>query len=180
MKKAPIIIGICIVIVCTTLTFTLILYEIRKAEARGFGKGEAAADLALKDQREKDAEKIERLNTLWEATFGEPLGESVLMSTTVEASSYNPVESQCDKDPLIAAWGDMVKPGIIAVPQAYRLKVGWARGQVILAEGLGPLIVMDHMSEEFGDTPMIDIISFIPEWSTKWGRRPIRVWWVSK
>lgn len=115
------------------------------------------------------------MKKLWVNLFGEDFDPKKLRSTTVEVSSYNPLSGQTDDTPFEAAFGNMVKPGIIAVPQAYRIKMGWEPFQVIMIEEIGPMIVADHMNGRYGAN--VDIICFIPKWSEMWGRKKLKVWW---
>ena len=91
-----------------------------------------------------------------------------LMSTTINLSSYNPVEEQCDSTPLIASDNGLVTPGILALPKHYRLDLGFELGQIVWIPPYGQFIVRDHMHSRKAKGRG-DIISFIPEWSKKFG-----------
>lgn len=69
-----------------------------------------------------------------------------------------------------------MKPGIVAVPKSFRLKMGWKPFQVVLIEGIGPMVIADHMNDRYEANA--DIICFIPEWSKLFGRKNLKVWWV--
>ena len=66
------------------------------------------------------------------------------MNRVVKATAYNALESQTDSTPLICAWGDRIRPGIIAVSRDLE-SLGLTRGQEVLVEGLGKRVVMDRM-----------------------------------
>lgn len=106
---------------------------------------------------------------------------SQLFSTTVTVTSYNPLKEQCDSSPLIDSNNKMVMPGTVAIPQAYRKKIGLELGQTILLEGLGTFTVTGHMNKRFGEDAKIDVISFIPKWSKKFGiHKGVKMfWWQS-
>lgn len=123
-----------------------------------------------------DAE-MERLHELLREFFPN-FNMRQLRSTTVTASSYNPVEEQCDSTPLIASDNKLVEPGILALPQHYRKELGIRLGQRVVLEGLGVFTVRDHMHNR-KPRGRVDIISFIPEWSTAWGKRPLKMYWIA-
>ncbi len=122
--------------------------------------------------------EVDRLRDLLTMIFGEPVPQYALRSTTVIASSYNPVEAQCDADPLIASDNKLVMPGVLALPKHYRLELGLKMGQKVILSGLGPFTVRDHMSSR-KPRGRVDIISFIPEWSKKFGKREVTMYWVA-
>ena len=62
----------------------------------------------------------------------------------VKATAYNALASQTDSTPLICAWGDRIRPGIIAVSRDLE-GLGLTRGQEVHVEGLGKRVVMDRM-----------------------------------
>ncbi len=97
----------------------------------------------------------------------------------VIATSYNPLKAQTDDDNLISADNKLVEPGIIALPKHYRLELGLKFGQRVVIEGLGVFTVRDHMNSN-RPRGRVDIISFIPEWSVEWGRKPATMYWVAE
>jgi len=104
--------------------------------------------------------------------------DAVVYSIKVTATSYNPLEKQCDKTPLIDSNNKLVMPGTIAVPKKFREKIGIKLGQIVLLDGFGLFTVTGHMNNRFKDEPKVDIISFIPEWSKKFGvHKKVRMYW---
>jgi hypothetical protein len=101
-----------------------------------------------------------------------------LFSTSVTVTSYNPLEKQCDDSPLIDSNNKLVMPGTIAIPQEYRKKIGIILDQTVMLEGYGLFTVTGHMNDRFKDEPMVDIISFIPKWSKRFGRKyNVKMYW---
>lgn len=112
--------------------------------------------------------------------FGEDFKPGNLRITTITLSSYNPVEEQCDSDPLIAADNNLIAPGVLAFPKHYRLALGLEFGQIVWAPPYGQFIVRDHMNSR-KKTGRVDVVSFIPKWSVEFGIvRDIKLYWVTK
>lgn len=103
--------------------------------------------------------------------------DSPLFSMEVTATSYNPVKEQCDSTPLIDSNNKLVMPGTIALPKKFREKIGIKLGQTVLLDGYGLFTVTGHMNNRFKDAPKVDIISFIPKWSKKFGVNTIKMYW---
>jgi len=151
--------------------------SVKEEQDRKLVHDQAVAKL-IHDMQARITELEDEHNTmskLWVNTFGEEFDPKKIRSTMVEVSSYNPLSGQTDSTPFEAAFGNMVKPGILAVPQAYRLKMGWKPFQVVMLEGIGPMVIADHMNDRWG--AVVDIICFIPKWSKLWGRKDLRIWW---
>lgn len=66
------------------------------------------------------------------------------VTRVVRATAYNADPSQTDSTPHICAWGDHVRPGIIAISRDLE-KLGLKRGTEVFVEGIGKRIVMDRM-----------------------------------
>jgi 3D (Asp-Asp-Asp) domain-containing protein len=64
-------------------------------------------------------------------------------SRVVHATAYNAVEGQTDSTPKVCAWGDRIKPGVVAVSRDLE-RLGLTRGQEVYIEGLGKLVVLDR------------------------------------
>ncbi len=70
--------------------------------------------------------------------------QSSRMVRVVRATAYNALAAQTDSTPEICAWGDRVRPGIIAVSRDLE-GLGLTRGQEVHIEGHGKMIVLDRM-----------------------------------
>lgn len=88
---------------------------------------------------------------------------------TVLATSYNPVRKQCDERPLETADGSLVSPGMLGVSRDLFKKYDLHLGQKVVLKGLGSFTITDKMNSRFKNR--VDIISFIPQWSKKFGKR---------
>lgn len=111
--------------------------------------------------------------------LGESFKPGNLMSTTINLSSYNPLEEQCDSTPLIASDNGLVAPGILALPKHWRRLLNIDFGQIVWIPPYGQFVVRDHMNPRKKDGRG-DIISFIPEWSKEFGVDNIAtMYWVS-
>lgn len=98
-------------------------------------------------------------------------------STQVTVTSYNPVEAQCDDTPLINSANQLVAPGQVAISQGFRKRIGLEFGDFIILENFGLFVVTDHMNKRYDGENRIDIISFIPEWSKKFGVKQLKMFW---
>jgi len=67
------------------------------------------------------------------------------VTRVVKATAYNAVPEQTDSTPEICAWGDRVRPGIIAISRDLE-KSGLTRGKEVHIEGIGNVVVMDRMN----------------------------------
>jgi len=70
--------------------------------------------------------------------------EQVIITRAVKATAYNAFSQQTDSTPTICAWGDKIRPGIIAISRDLE-KIGLTRGQEVHVEGFGKRTVMDRM-----------------------------------
>ena len=66
------------------------------------------------------------------------------VTRVVRATAYNAEPGQTDSTPDICAWGDKVRPGIIAISRDLE-KSGLTRGKEVHIEGIGKVVVMDRM-----------------------------------
>lgn len=66
------------------------------------------------------------------------------VTRVVMATAYNAVPDQTDDTPEICAWGDRVRPGIIAISRDLE-RIGLTRGKQVHIEGIGNVVVMDRM-----------------------------------
>lgn len=108
----------------------------------------------------------EKLQT-YEKVVGIPLDN--ITSVKVTVTSYNPTRRQCDKTPLYGNDGELVTPGIVAISSDLRKKYGLKNGDIVMLEGLGSFTVKDAMHPRW--SKRVDIISFIPQFSKKFGAK---------
>jgi 3D (Asp-Asp-Asp) domain-containing protein len=66
------------------------------------------------------------------------------VTRVVRATAYNAEPGQTDSTPDICAWGDKIRPGIIAISRDLE-KSGLTRGKEVHIEGIGKVVVMDRM-----------------------------------
>jgi 3D (Asp-Asp-Asp) domain-containing protein len=62
----------------------------------------------------------------------------------VRVTAYNAVPEQTDSTPDICAWGDKIRPGIIAISRDLE-QSGLTRGKEVHVEGIGKVVVLDRM-----------------------------------
>ena len=98
----------------------------------------------------------------------------------VTATAYNSVESQTKKgDPITAAWGDKLKPGIkaIAVSRDLLQQEGIEHGTQVKIEGLpGRYKVLDKMNRRW--TKKIDIyMGTDVQKAREWGKKDVKITW---
>lgn len=98
----------------------------------------------------------------------------------VTATAYNSLESQTKKgDPVTAAWGDKLKPGMkaIAVSRDLLKLEGIEHGSDVSIEGLpGKFKVLDKMNKRW--TQKIDI--YMGEnvaRAREWGKKKVQISW---
>ena len=66
------------------------------------------------------------------------------VTRVVRATAYNADPQQTDDTPDVCAWGDKIRPGIIAISRDLE-KSGLTRGKEVHIEGIGKVVVMDRM-----------------------------------
>ena len=66
------------------------------------------------------------------------------VTRVVKATAYNAHPEQTDDTPDVCAWGDKVRPGIIAISRDLE-KSGLTRGKEVHIEGIGKVVVLDRM-----------------------------------
>lgn len=86
----------------------------------------------------------------------------------VTVTAYNPVEEQCDADPLIAASMRKVREGTIAVSRDL-FDQGWVFGKKVRIEGLGIFEINDLMNKRF--SKRIDIFMWDANKAKQFGKR---------
>ena len=62
----------------------------------------------------------------------------------VKATAYNAVPEQTDSTPDICAWGDKIRPDVIAISRDLE-DMGLTRGKEVYIKGYGKKIVLDRM-----------------------------------
>jgi 3D (Asp-Asp-Asp) domain-containing protein len=96
----------------------------------------------------------------------------------VKASAYNSLPGQTAGDPRLAAWGDVLEPGMRAIAVSRDLlELGLVRGTRVRIEGLpGEYAVLDKMAPRWRrkiDIYMGDDV----EAARAWGVREVRIHW---
>ena len=97
-------------------------------------------------------------------------------SKMVTVTAYNNLESQCDSTPNICAWGDRIKPGIIAVSRNL-IPEGLGRNTKVFIEGLGTFTVLDKMNKRYHDRIDIFVGKNI-NISRKFGVKEMKIFWL--
>ena len=92
----------------------------------------------------------------------------------VKATAYNALASQTDSTPDICAWGDRIRPGIIAVSRDLE-GLGLTRGQEVHIEGHGNMVVLDRMHKR--KTNQIDIYMEEYEDAINFGVQQVVISW---
>lgn len=112
-----------------------------------------------------------------ELAFGEKgIHMSEVKALNVTVTSYNPTRKQGWGDGSITADGNAVKPGVLAVSHDLQKKYGLKMGKKVVLKGYGTFVVGDLMHKRF--TKRVDIISFIPKWSEKFGVKESTLYFV--
>ena len=73
-----------------------------------------------------------------------PSKKKTKVTRVVRATAYNADPQQTDDTPEVCAWGDKIRPGIIAISRDLE-KSGLTRGKEVHIEGIGKVVVMDRM-----------------------------------
>lgn len=86
----------------------------------------------------------------------------------LKVTAYNPVPEQTDDTPFEAAWGDLVKPGTVAMSVDLK-ELGFKRGTPVEIHGLEfmDLTVMDRMNER--KRRQLDILMFSEQAADRFG-----------
>ncbi|HSI76061.1 MAG TPA: hypothetical protein VK957_09200 [Lunatimonas sp.] len=98
----------------------------------------------------------------------------------VTATAYNSVESQTKKgDPVTAAWGDKLKPGMksIAVSRDLLQEEGIEHGAEVSIKGLpGKFKVLDKMNKRWKKKIDIYMGENVAQ-AKEWGRQKVEISW---
>lgn len=97
------------------------------------------------------------------------------VTRVVKATAYNAVPQQTDSTPEICAWGDRVRPGIIAISRDLE-KSGLTRGKEVHIEGIGNVIVMDRMNRRKRN--QIDLYMERYEDAVEFGVKELSITWT--
>lgn len=104
--------------------------------------------------------------------------ESNRLELDVTATAYTSHQSQTDKTPYLAAWNNVLKPGVksIAVSRDL-LKMGLKNGSKVTISGLeGEFLVLDKMHKRW--EKKIDIyMGNDREAAKEWGKREVTISW---
>jgi len=92
----------------------------------------------------------------------------------VKATAYNAMPGQTDDTPTICAWGDKVRPGIIAVSRDLE-KQGLTRGREVNIQGFGKMVVLDRMHKRKKN--QIDIFMETYEDAIEFGVKELKITW---
>jgi 3D (Asp-Asp-Asp) domain-containing protein len=102
--------------------------------------------------------------------------EAAERSLTVVATAYNSLPGQTQGDPRVAAWGDVLVPGMRTVAVSPDLvKLGLRRGTRVRIDGLrGEFVVLDKMPARW--RRRIDLYMGVDETAAlAWGRRTVTI-----
>jgi len=101
-------------------------------------------------------------------------------STVVTATAYNSLPEQTQGDPSLAAWGDVLRPGMRAIAVSRDLiALGLDHRARVRIEGFdGEFLVLDKMAKRW--KRKIDIyMGEDVDAARSWGRRQVRIYWIS-
>lgn len=99
-------------------------------------------------------------------------------SLVVQASAYNSLPAQTQGDPSVAAWGDVLTPGMKAIAVSRDLlDMGLVRGTRVRIDGLsGEYVVLDKMAKRW--RRKIDIYMGVDRKAAlAWGVREVVIHW---
>jgi 3D (Asp-Asp-Asp) domain-containing protein len=97
------------------------------------------------------------------------------VTRVVRATAYNADPLQTDDTPEICAWGDKVRPGIIAISRDLE-KSGLTRGKEVHVEGIGKVVVMDRMHHRKRN--QIDLFMESHEDALEFGVQELTISWT--
>jgi 3D (Asp-Asp-Asp) domain-containing protein len=103
----------------------------------------------------------------------------MVKSEIVSVSAYNNVESQTDATPNICAWGDKIRPGIVAVSRdLLKGKYNFNRNKKIYFPELDRhYTVLDKMNKRYSKTMDIFMGKNIQK-ARKFGRKKMKIYWI--
>lgn len=102
-------------------------------------------------------------------------------SMEVRATAYNSVSWQTDRNSNITAWGDTLKPGMLALAISIDLlDYGLHHGMEVTIDGLdGKFVVLDKMQRRW--TKKIDIyMGKDVAKAREWGNQKVTIRWIPR
>lgn len=99
------------------------------------------------------------------------------VTRVVKATAYNAYPEQTDDTPDICAWGDKIRPGIIAISRDLE-KSGLTRGKEVHIEGIGKVVVMDRMHHRKRN--QIDLYMERYEDAVEFGVKELTISWTEE
>jgi len=97
------------------------------------------------------------------------------VTRVVKATAYNADPEQTDDTPDVCAWGDKIRPGIIAISRDLE-KSGLTRGKEVYIEGIGNVVVMDRMHPRKRN--QIDLYMENHEDAVEFGVKELTIYWT--
>ena len=97
------------------------------------------------------------------------------VTRVVRATAYNADPLQTDDTPDVCAWGDKIRPGIIAISRDLE-KSGLTRGKEVHIEGIGTVVVMDRMHRRKRN--QIDLYMENHEDAVEFGVKELTISWT--
>ncbi len=99
------------------------------------------------------------------------------VTRVVKATAYNAVPHQTDDTPEICAWGDRIRPGIIAISRDLE-RSGLTRGKEVHIEGIGKVVVLDRMHHRKRN--QIDLYMESYEDAVEFGVQELTISWTEE
>lgn len=143
-----------------------LIFQAVRIEAKNQEIGELARAL---DITEYKADAAERALAVTQALQVKQLANKQVRTVTVTA--YNPMESQCDEDPYVAASMRKVRSGTVAVSRDL-FDQGWVFGKKIRIEGLGIFEINDLMNKRF--SKRVDVFMWDQDEAKRFGHKTAR------
>ena len=98
-----------------------------------------------------------------------------LQSLEVTVTAYNNTVAQTDSTPNECAWGDTIRPGIIAISRDLQT-IGLTRHMKVIVEGHGEFEVLDKMNQRFEKRIDIFMGKDIKKAKT-FGKKELTIYW---
>ena len=99
------------------------------------------------------------------------------VTRVVRATAYNALPQQTDDTPDVCAWGDKIRPGIIAISRDLE-KSGLTRGKEVHIEGIGKVVVLDRM--HYRKRNQIDLYMEKYEDAVEFGVKELTISWTEE
>jgi 3D (Asp-Asp-Asp) domain-containing protein len=120
--------------------------------------------------------RLARMGFLLPVLLAPAAAGGVERSLAVTSTAYNSLPGQTQGDPHVAAWGDVLVPGVRALAVSPDLvKLGLRRGVHVRIDGLrGEFVVLDRMPSRW--RRRVDLYMGTDEAAAlDWGRRKVRI-----